>query len=185
MTGTSLGIAAAAFEANFLVNLVQANAPMSDGNPVFSAAHNNLAATGSIISNTSLSAARLALRQQTEMSGMLIEVTPKFLVVPASLETLAEQTLTEIRAMQTADVNIWSSILGVVCEPRFSNQTQWFLVADPASIEGLEYSYLEGAMGPEVFSEVGFDVDGLRFKVRLDFGGAFVEPRGWFANPGA
>ena len=54
----------------------------------------------------------------------------------------------------------------------------------PAVIDGLEYAYLEGEPGPQVFSEIGFDVDGVRFKIRLDFGGAFVEPRGWFMNAG-
>ena len=159
---------------------------MADGFAVMSTQHNNVAAVPAVISSTSLSLARLAMRQQTEpATGVLINATPRYLVVPAALETLAEQTLTQIRAIQTGDVNIWASLLGVVCEPRLTNPTKWFLVAAPAQIEGLEFSYLEGEMGPQVFSEVGFDVDGLRFKIRLDFGGAFVEPRGWYMNAGA
>jgi hypothetical protein len=181
-----MGVASANFEAQTLTNLVQANALMADGFAVMSTQHNNVAAVPAVISSTSLSLARLAMRQQTEpATGVLINATPRYLVVPAALETLAEQTLTQSRAIQTGDVNIWASLLGVVCEPRLTNPTKWFLVADPAQIEGLEFSYLEGEMGPQVFSEVGFDVDGLRFKIRLDFGGAFVEPRGWYMNAGA
>ncbi len=180
-----MGLAAAAFEAQFLTNLVTANANMKDGVPVFNAAHGNLATTGTVISSTNLSTARLAMRSQTEMSGVLINVVPRWLVVPAALETLAEQTVTAIRAVQVENVNIWSSLLGVVVEPRLTDAKKWYLVADPAQIEGLEYAYLDGEQGPQIFSEIGFDIDGLRFKIRLDFGGAFVEPRGWYCNPGA
>ncbi len=180
-----MGVSAAAFEAQFLTNLVAANAAMKDGNNVFSTAHNNLAGTGTVISSDSLSAARFAMRQQNELAGFLINVVPRWLLVPAALETLAEKTLTQIRAIQTADVNIWSSLLGVVCEPRLTDAEAWYLVADPAQIEGLEFAYLDGEQGPQIFSEIGFDIDGLRFKIRLDFGGAFVEFRGWQKNPGA
>ena len=180
-----MGLAAAAFEAAFLTNLVTANANMKDGNAVFSTAHGNLAGTGTVISSTNLSTARLAMRSQTEMSGVLINVVPRWIVVPAALETLAEQTVTAIRAVQVENVNIWSSLLGVVVEPRLTDAKKWYLVADPAQIEGLEYAYLDGEQGPQIFSEIGFDIDGLRFKIRLDFGGAFVEPRGWYCNPGA
>jgi hypothetical protein len=180
-----MGVSAANFEAQFLTNLVTANAAMKDTYNVFSTQYGNLAGTGTAISDTSLATARLAMRSQTEMSGVLINVVPRYLVVPAALETLAEKTLTAIRATQTTDVNVWSSLLGVVCEPRLTDAKKWYLVADPAQIEGLEYAYLDGEQGPQIFSEVGFDIDGLRFKIRLDFGGAFVEPRGWYCYPGA
>lgn len=179
-----MGVAAAAFEAQFLVDLVQANPNMSDTHAVFSTEHGNIAASGAAIGETTLSAARLAMRQQTEPGGQRIDATPKFLVVPPALETLAEKTVSAIQANQTADANPFS-FLSIVVEPRLASATGWYLVADPAVIEGLEYAHLEGEPGPQTFSEVGFDVDGIRFKIRLDFGGAFVEPRGWYRNAGA
>jgi hypothetical protein len=116
---------------------------------------------------------------------MLIDATPRYIVVPSELENVAEQQLTQIRAIQTADVNIWSSLLSIVTEPRLSSTTKWWLFADPAVIDGMEYCYLEGEVGPRLFSEVGFDVDGLKYKIRLDFACAWVEYRGAYQNPGA
>jgi hypothetical protein len=105
------------------------------------------------------------------------------LIVPSALETLAEKTITAIQARAVADVNVFA-FLSLVVEPRLTG-TAWYLAADPASIEGLEYCYLEGEQGPQVFSEVGFDIDGLRLKCRLDYGGGWVEHRGFWKQPGA
>ena len=49
---------------------------------------------------------------------------------------------------------------------------------------GLEYAYLAGAPGPQIETRVGFEVDGVQLKVRLDFGGGFVDWRGWYTNAG-
>jgi hypothetical protein len=179
-----MGVAAANFEAVQMATLLESNPNMADGEAVFSTAHANIAGSGATISNTTLSAARLALRHQTEPSGMIIDATPRWIVVPSELETLAEQQLTAIRAIQTADVNIWASLLSVVTEPRLTDAYKWFLFADPGNVDGMEYCYLEGEVGPRLFSEVGFDVDGLKYKIRLDFACAWVEYRGAYMNPG-
>lgn len=178
-----LGQAAAAFENNFLANLVIANPKMSDNKAMFHVDHGNLAAAGAVIDVDSLSAGRLAMRQQKGLQNELIAVTPKFLLVGADRETQAEKVVNAITPNTTGEVNPFASRLEVVVDPRIAGA--WYLVADPAQIDGLEYSYLEGEAGPQVTSEVGFDIDGVRFRVRLDFGAGFVDWRGWFRNPGA
>ena len=124
------------------------------------------------------------MRRQTGLVGEAIEVTPKFLVVPTNLETLAERQLTQIQAVQIENVNTFS-FLSLVVEPRLTSQIAWYLVADSAAIEGMEYAYLEGEAGPQTFAEVGFARDGMSFKIREDFGAAIVEYRGLYKNPGA
>lgn len=178
-----MGIAAAAFESNFLADMVTKNPAMSDGKTVFHAGHNNLAETGEAPTLTSLSARRLAMRKQTGLGGLLINATPRFLLVGAELETTAEQLLSQINATKTGDVNPFAN-LTLIVEPRL-NGTEWYLVADPATIDGLEYSYLEGAPGPQVETRVGFEVDGVKFKIRLDFGAGWLDFRGWQKNEGA
>ena len=179
-----MGQSAAAFENQFLVDILEANAHMDDGENVFSAAHGNLAGgTGAAPSDTTLASARLAMRSQTGLAGELIDVTPRYVIVPSALETATEKVLTAIQAVQVTDVNPWS-YLSLIVEPRLADPKKWFVVADPAIVDGLEYAYLEGEPGPSTFSEIGFDTDGVRYKIRLDFGAAFVEPRGWFCNPG-
>lgn len=178
-----MGQAAAAFENSFLANLVIANPTMSDTKALFHADHGNLAASGAAIDVTTLSAARLAMRTQKGLLGELIAVTPKYLLVGADRETEAEKVVTTITPAVSEEVNPFASKLEIVVDPRITGA--WYVVADPAEIDGLEYAYLEGAAGPQITSEVGFDVDGVRFRVRLDFGGGFVDWRGWHKNPGA
>ncbi len=91
-----MGVAAAQFENQFLVDLFTSTANISDGHPVFHSTHNNLAGAGAVISEASLTAGRLAMRSQTEPGGQLIDATPRYLIVPSALETLAEKTITSI-----------------------------------------------------------------------------------------
>ncbi|MCC3245088.1 Mu-like prophage major head subunit gpT family protein [Methylocystis sp. WRRC1] len=179
-----LGRAAAEFEAAALVSLITTNPTMSDNKAVFHTDHDNLAGSGATIDATSLSAARLAMRTQTGLSGEPISVTPKYLIVGPAKETSAETILATISPVETAGVNPFAGKLQLIVEPRLSGN-QWYLAADPAEIDGLEFAHLEGEGGPQVASEVGFDVDAVRFRVRLDFGGGWIDHRGWFKNPGA
>ncbi|WP_158970956.1 prohead protease/major capsid protein fusion protein [Chachezhania sediminis] len=178
---TLLGASSAAFEASQLVAKITANPVMSDGVAVFHEDHDNLSGAYGAPSMTTLSAARLAMRRQTGISDRLIDVKPRFLVVPPELETTAEQVLAEIAATKTDDVNPFSK-LSLIVEPRFTDAQQWYLTADPALMDGLEYAYLEGAPGPQIETKAGFEVDGLQIKVRLDFGCGWIEHRGWYRN---
>lgn len=183
-----LGQAAAAFEAQFLVDLVEANggagARMSDGNTLFHVEHGNLASDAGAPSEDSLSAARLAMRSQVGVQGGLISVTPRFVLVPSALETSVEKLLSTIQATRTADVNVFTFLTAIV-EPRLRSPTRWYVVAAPAEIDGLEYAYLAGQPGPQIDSQTGFRIDGVEMKVRLDYGAGFVDWRGWYASEGA
>lgn len=179
-----LGNAARRREADILASLVMANPVMDDGKAVFHADHKNLG-TAAALSETSLSAARLAMSKQTGLAGELIDVTPKFLVVGLDLQTTAEKLLTAIQAATTEDVNIFVNRLQLVVDRRLTNPTAWYLVAAPSEVPGLEYAYLEGEEGPQFFTKEGFEVDGVQIKVRLDFGAGWLDHRGWYRNPGA
>lgn len=180
-----MGIAAADFEGQFLVDLLEsaggAGPTMDDGAALFHADHGNLAAAGGEIGEASLSAARLAMRKQTGLSGRRISVVPRNLLVPADLETAAEKQLSQIQATKTGDSNPFSA-LQLVVEPRLSSATRWYLQAE--NVDGLEYAYLEGAPGPQTESRNGFEVDGVELKVSLDFGAGFVDWRGWYQDAG-
>lgn len=184
-----MGQAAAETEARILVTLLEAgsgNGPtLSDGKTLFHADHGNKAGTGAVISDATLSAARLALRTQKGLTDRIIRVTPKNLLVPPALETDAEKWLATVAPAKAADVNPFAGALGLVVEPRLSSATRWYVTADPAEIDGLEYAYLSGNEGPQVESRSGWDVDGVEIRVILDFGAGFVDHRGWFMNAGA
>lgn len=183
------GQAAAEFEAQFLIDLLESgsgNGPaMADSKALFHADHGNKATSGGLLAGGSLSAARLAMRKQTGLSGKPINVQPRKLLVPPELETDAEMLLTATQPAKTADVNTFAGKLDLLVEARLSSATRWYMTADPAQLEGLEYAYLEGEPGPQIDTRHGFEVDGVEIKVRLDFGAAFTDWRGWYMNAGA
>jgi hypothetical protein len=183
------GQASVEFEGQFLVNLIEMNTGlgpnMDDGNTLFHALHGNLAGSNATITEDSLSAARLAMRIQKGLSGKPINVAPKFLIVPPHLETQAEKLLAAIQATNTGDVNPFGGKMELLVEARLTSSTRWYIAADPASVDGLEYAYLQGEEGPQIETKAGFEVDGMQFKVRLDFGAAFLDHRGWYTNAGA
>ena len=184
-----MGNAAAATEAQLLVDLLVSNAGlgpvMGDGKALFHVDHGNLAGTAAAIGEASLTVARKALRKQVGLSGELITVTPKFLIVPADLETKAEKELAAISPTAAADVNVFAGKLMIVVEPRFTSATRWYVSADPANIDGLEYAYLEGEQGVQIETQQGFETDGVSVKARVDFGAGIVDWRSFFANAGA
>jgi hypothetical protein len=56
----------------------------------------------------------------------------------------------------------------------------WYLFADPALIDTIEYAYLDGEEGLYTESRLGFDVDGVEIKGRLDFAAKAIDYRGMF-----
>lgn len=185
-----MGQAAAATEAQLLVDLFLSNAgggpKMGDGKNMFHADHNNLL-TGAAFAVSALGVARAKMRQQVGISGELIAVEPKFLIVPATLETTAEQELRTTFYPDSSNKAATESMrqLDIVVEPRFTDATAWYLAADPASCDGLEYAYLQGEEGVQVETKSGWEVDGVSVKARLDFGASFVDFRSFMKNPGA
>ncbi len=179
------GRAAAAFEAKFLVDLITSAAglgpTLSDGKALFHTDHGNKG-TVALDGTSALSTARLAMRKQKGLVAEPIAVTPKFLLVPPELETMAETLVAQITPATVDEVNVFTSKLTVLVEPRLTDTGRWYVVADPAEVDGLEFAYLEGEPGPQIETQAGFDVDGVKVKVRLDFGAGFVDWRGWYAS---
>nr|WP_232816468.1 Mu-like prophage major head subunit gpT family protein [Paracoccus zhejiangensis] len=113
-----MGQGAAETEARILVTLLEANsgngATLSDKKALFHVDHGNKAASGAAISDTTLSAARLALRTQKGIEGRVIRVTPKNLLVLPALETVAEKWLATIAPATAADVNPFSGAMSLL-----------------------------------------------------------------------
>lgn len=78
--GRLFASASAQFEAQFLVDPLTSNngsgPVISDSKKLFDAAHSNLAASGATISDTTLAAARLALRSQKVLTARRLSASP-------------------------------------------------------------------------------------------------------------
>ena len=184
------GTSAATLESDVVWGIFTANPAMADGASLFHASHKNLAGTGVALDVAGLAKARTAMSQQRGLDGKtILNVRPTYLVVPTSLELSAEQLLAQnIVPAKAADV-VPSSIrsLAVIAEPRLdpaSGAVPWFLVASPAAIDTIEYAYLEGQEGVALETRMGFDVDGVEIRARLDFGAKAIDWRGLYKNPG-
>ena len=184
-----MGAAAGQLESEVFWAHFTGNPQMHDGQNLFSAAHANQQTTGTVISITSISEGRAAMRMQTGLGGEhRLNVAPRFLVVPPAVETVAEQFVsTNMLADASGSINPFAGRLQVISEPFLQDNsvTAWYLWADPNSIDTLEYAYLQGEEGPQIETQEGFDVDGLKVKVRHDFGVKAIDWRGLWRNAGA
>jgi hypothetical protein len=165
---------------------ITSNPTMGDTNALFSAAHSNLQTDGDVISVASLGRARAALRMQTSLDGAYLNLSGRFLLVPTALETKADQFVSVIQAQAPGSVNPFQGKLQVIAEPRLdaNSATAWYLAASPDQVDMIEIAYLEGEEGPQVESRIGWDVDGVEVKCRLDFGTKVVDWRGFHKDPG-
>lgn len=184
----AFGASAADLESDIVYSILLDNPEMADGEDLFSAAHGNLG-TASVINETALAAAYRLFGQQTGLEGRKITVLPRFVITPPGARSVeARKQITATTPSNTSDVNTFANRLVPIEEPRLipeSGQDPWFLAADPARIDTVEFAYLEGQEG--VYTEVryGFEVDGMEIKARHDFAAKAIDHRGLYKNAGA
>ena len=177
---------AAGLEGDLTYAALTGGALMADGKALFDAAHANLASPASAITDTSLSAARAAMRKQTAPDGSVLNLTPSILIVGPDNEAAANKyTSAQFVAAKSVDINpVYNTSLTVVVDARVAG-TNWYLSASPALIDTVEYSYLEGENGLFTERREGFEVDGLEIKARLVFAAKAIDWRGLYKNVGA
>lgn len=178
---------------------ILANANMGDGVPLFHATHKNLTGVGTAISVDSLGVARAMLRGQTGLDGVTyLNLTSRYLIVPPSKETIADQYTTQITPALGSSVNPFTGRLTVIAEPRLEggvvvdgvatagSSTAWYLSASlDQAIDIIEYAYLAGAEGPDIQTRAGFEIDGVQTRCRHDFAAKVIDFRGLYKNVGA
>lgn len=191
---SAFGNSARRLENRTVYSQLTANAALADGAALFHAAtHNNLGTGGgSALAISSLTTGRTAMRLQKGMQLEELNIAPSYLIVPAALEQSAYQfTSTQYVPATKAEINEFRTggrtALEPVVEPLLdaSSATAWYLAAQNSQVDTVEYCYLDGAEGPVIESEMGFDVDGISYKCRLDFAAKAVDYRGLYKSAGA
>jgi phage head maturation protease len=168
--------------------LLLANPNMQDGNPLFHSSHGNIGA-GSALTVTGLDADRVLMAQQKDPSGNdFLDIRPSVLLVPVSLEGSAK-VLNQSQYDPDANnklqrPNIVAGLFSdVVSTARLTGTTR-YLFADPNVEPVLEVAFLDGVQTPFLDSEEGFTVDGMKWKIRLDYGVGAIGWRGVVRNAG-
>lgn len=183
---TMLGRAAMRKESDIVWSLLLSNPDFTDGSTVFSPEHGNYTNPGTPINTESLALGREMMASQTSANGEALSIVPRFLIVGPK-QSLAAYQYTSSNYTPNTPAGINDSRnpnLIVIVEGRITDY-RWYLVADPADVNSIDYAYLEGEEGVFMETREGFEVDGLETKARLVFGATWVDYRGAYLNTGA
>lgn len=162
---------------------------LEDTYTLFHANHNNIT-TGSAIAMLALDADRVAMASQKDVGGNdYLDLRPAVLLVPIGLGGTARSINDAQYDPDTANKlqkpNIVNGLFrDIVDTPRLTG-TRRYLFADASEAPVLEVDFLDGAQEPYLEVQDGFDVDGGRYKVRLDYGVTAIDYRGAITNAGA
>lgn len=180
------GIAARNLISDKVWDIINSNPLMGDGIALFQlASHKNLQAGAAAIKD-GLSAMRAAMKKQVGLDGQLLNIMPRFLIVPTERETEAEGLVSSLVVPQTTDnatPSAFARTLQIISEPRLL-AAPYYLAAGIGQIDIIELAYLQGQRGVFLETRMGFDVDGMELKARLDFGTKAIDFRGLQKNPG-
>lgn len=121
---------------------------MSDGQPLFSAAHQNVA-TGTA-STAGVGIARATLRAQKDLNGNVLGYGPSILLSGPTSETALEQILSSVTVATTEAQRPIFTAMQLAVEPGLTG-TPFFAFADPAVAPVLEYVTLAGRGGVPSF----------------------------------
>jgi len=168
---------------------------MSDGNRLFDATHNNIVTPAAGPTVTSLEAGRVSMAQQRDPNDQdFLNLRPDVWVGPIGLGAAARTVINSEfdfdaetaggsgKFMKPNTVRDLCSV--VVDTPRLTG-TRHYLFADPAIAPVFEVVFLEGEESPVIEAEEGFDFDGVRWRVRHDYGVGATDHRGANTNAGA
>ncbi len=184
-----LGQEVAMLEADTVYGIITTNGNLADSAPLFGTTHANRQDSGAAIAVAELGIARGLMLVQKSSGLKPLNITPKYLLAPAALATVAEQfTSSNYQAAESGKINPMAGRITPIIESRLdaSDTHAWYLFADPNTPNGtvLIYAYLEGQEGPYTETRNGFDVDGVEIKIRHDFGAAAVDYRGAVLDDG-
>ncbi len=177
-------------EGDIVWGVVIKNAKLKDGNPLFHASRGNLASPGTALDQANLEKGVLAFRQLKNLDGEQIKLSPNFLYTGTALSIEAERQTGAVFTPNTAAATIANTTraLTPVYEPRLDdiNTKAFFLFAgnQQTNGRGLQYAYLAGHEQPRYEERIGFDVDGIEYKIAHDFGAGLTDFRFGYKNPG-
>lgn len=176
-----------------LTSAAGAGPTLGDGGALFNSTavttaggHANLTSSGTAISDDSIGVGRAAMRKQTSIDGIKLNIVPKYILTSPDKETLARRYTTLIGPnVAPSAQNPWAGTVEPISDANLTSANPWYLFADPMRHTTSVYGYLQGQAGPQVSTREGFEVLGVEMRVALHWGFAFVDFRGAYRNAGA
>ncbi|MEO0662329.1 MAG: Mu-like prophage major head subunit gpT family protein, partial [Planctomycetota bacterium] len=154
-----------------------------DGAGLFVAAKKNSAAVALDVAG--LGALEKLMLDQKSADGVQLSLMPAYLIVPTALKVKADQLTAEINPTLATEANPFRGRLTVIVEPRLSQSSHFFLVADPSRVDTVDVGWLEGNRGPQFLSEEVMENRGVKFAVFADVAAKAIDHRGLATSTGA
>lgn len=178
------GASSARLESQIVYNILLNNDNMSDGTPLFHGDHGNLG-TPAAITETSLGELEQLIRDQKGLDKLdYLDLIPAFLITGSAKKVEAQKILSAVVSTKVSDVNVFAGSLKQIVEPRITGN-KWLVICEPSQIDTVEYGYLEGFNGPELTTQQGFEVDGIKLKAKHIFAAKAIDWKGMTYNAGA
>lgn len=162
----------------------------TDAQPFFHANRANVNATGSAIGVTGIEADRVVMAAQKDPSGNeILDLRPAVILVPvgiggdARVINDAQYDVTQSNKFQVPN-KVRGLFRDVIDTPRLTG-TRRYLLTDPAVSPAFIVAFLDGQQQPFMDSQEGWRVDGVEWKVRLDYAVKEWDPRAAVTNAGA
>lgn len=163
----------------------------TDTNPFFHSTRSNVNATGSAISVDGLEADRVVMGSQKDPgSNEYLNMRPRVLLVHLGQEGTARVlNQSQYDPSVSGKIQIPNKVVGlfqdVVGTPRLTSTTRRYLFGNDPSAPAIKVVFLEGqGEAPVLESEMGFEVDGMRWRARLDVKAQMFDPKGAVTNAG-
>lgn len=166
------------------------NSTIYDGKALFHNDHKNLGTAGAL-STATLGKLRELMRKQKNQRGKeTLNISPAFLIVPAAQEVAAAQLLRSVADPSGAHAgvaNIFANSMNLIVDAELDDYsaTAYYVAANPADIDTIEVTYLNGNKQPILESQVGFDYVGIKWRILHDVGVTCLDFRGLAKNAGA
>ena len=169
--------------------LLGTNAAIYDGKTLFHADHKNKGTKGALSTATLAELIKLMRKQKNIRGKETLNIKPEFLIVPAALEATASQLLVSTAdpaANNSGVANIYRNSMNLIVDAELDDysEKQYYVAANPADIDTIEVTYLNGNEQPILESQVGFDFVGIRWRILDDFGVTALDYRGLATNEG-
>lgn len=187
----AFGAQAARLENKTVYAILYANANMADGNALFDNSNHHNTGTGAI-GNAAFDAMFGVMGAQLGLDGVtVLNLVPKFLIVPKAKEATAIANLMPTGPNLAASSQNWfagrlTPVADGELDTNGSGTTKWYAAADPDLFPGIEYCHLEGAEGPQFIrkdNESG--ILGIQFYAFLDFAAKAVDWRSLYYSTGS
>ena len=167
---------------------------LTDTFRVFDASNHQNNLMHATLTRANLIAARQRIMKMKNDASKVIGLMGRHLLVPIDLEDTAYELINTANVPDSANnaKNILADtnqgVRNVIVVPQLTDVDNWYLMADPGQITGIEMGFLFGREEPELFQQdnptVGmvFTNDVMNHKIRWDFGGDWLDYRAAVAS---